>query len=371
MRVAHVLGDLNYGGPQLRILSLIEHLPAFEHVVICQSHRADPLDAAYASVCEVRRIQRKKGEAKLRSLFQLSGVLREIRPDAVLAHQFGNHALVGVAAFLSHVPATYGVSTTDPVHYSGSRWKPMLLAQFGRAFCAGEIAVSSSVADVLVSKLHLPAKRVSVIHNGCSVGAIAARARTARTLRGPGPPTIPRVLVSGKISRTKDYSTAVRAVEVLKRRGHIVELWIAGHAARPQGRATLDLLIQELEIADAIVFLGSRDDMPEVLGACDVLLHTSRSEGFPMAVLEAMAAGIPVVASDVPACREALDGGKTGLLAEPGNPESFADALMQLLANKTIGDRLAQAAGDRVRSKFDVSHMAAGYSRLLMRGATS
>jgi glycosyltransferase involved in cell wall biosynthesis len=298
-------------------------------------------------------------------------MLREIQPDAVLAHQFGNHALVGLAAFFAGAPATYGVSTTDPVHYSQSRWKPFLLAHCARPFCAGEVAVSGAVADVLKSKLRLPAKRISVIHNGCDVGLIAARAARTRLARGTGRDAVPRILMSGKIASVKDQPTAVRAVEILRRRGQPVELWIAGHATRQERRVILESLIEELNLTGAVKLLGPRDDIPELLGECDVLLHCSRSEGFPMAIVEAMAAGVPVVASDTPGCREALGGGRTGLLAEPGNPESFADALMQLLADDAMRDRLVLAGSERVRSKFDVSHMAAGYSQLLMRGAAS
>jgi glycosyltransferase involved in cell wall biosynthesis len=133
-------------------------------------------------------------------------------------------------------------------------------------------------------------------------------------------------------------------------------------------QVTLESLTDELGIRDLVQFLGVRDDVPEMMGASDIVLHATASEGFGMVIVEAMAAGVPVIASDIPVCREVLDGGNCGLLVPLGEPRALADAIRNLLDDQSLRMRLVQAASDRVRTHYDVRQMAGGYAKLLQSG---
>lgn len=366
LRVVHVLGKLNSGGPQRRVLNIIRELDSFSHVVVFQGSEKGLLYPRYVELCDVVQCPRGRG-LPLSFLFRLARVLKQIRPDAVVAHLFGNHTVVAWAARLAGVPVTLGVATNDPIHYSGSRWWPMALAHLGRPVCKGEIAVSNAVGGMLTSRLLLPSRRVTVICNGCPVNEIASCAAAGRTAPPiPRRAGIARLIMVAAISRTKNYQTAIRALDVLRRRGRQAELLIAGGSPRDSRKKAVERVIDELDLRENVTFLGVREDVPELLGASDILVHSSNSEGFTMAVAEGMAAGLPVVASDIAACREQLDNGACGSLVPSGNAEALADAIERILDDEKFRTGLVKAAFDRVTSRFDVTHMAAGYEALLM-----
>lgn len=370
LRVAHVVGNLSYGGLQCRVLNLIEELPSFSHTVIFQSEERGVLYSQYASVSDMEQCAYHRGRT-LDFFLRLTKLLREMAPDVVLAHLFGNHTLVSWAAFLSGVPATYGVSANDPIFFSKSLWKPMALAQVARPFCRGEIAVSEAVGRILTSRLHLPSRRVRVITNGCPVEEIATRAAAGRKAAHQARGGTARVFMAARIGRTKDHPTVLRAVQLLLRQGRQVELWLAGGAFRESARTRVGSLTDQLGIRDLVRFLGVREDVPELMGASDIVVHATDSEGFSMAVIEAMAAGVPVIATDIPPCREALDGGRCGLLVPPGDSPALAEAIRQVLDDEGLRHQLVDAASERVRSHYHVKRMAAGYAELLLASRKS
>lgn len=371
LRVAHILGNLSYGGLQCRVLNLIKELPSFSHNVIFQSEEEGVLYPQYANVSAMEHCAYHRGRT-LDFLLRLTKLLREMAPDVVLAHLFGNHTLVSWAAFLSGVPATYGVSTNDPIFFSKSLWKPMALAQAARPFCRGEIAVSEAVGRILTSRLHLPSSRVRVIPNGCPVEEIATRAAAGRkaAYQAAGGGSA-RALMAATIGRAKDHPTALRAVQLLRRQGRQVELWLAGGAFRESTRTSVESLADEFGIRDLVRFLGVREDIPELMGVSDIVVQATESEGFGMAVIEAMAAGVPVVATDIPPCREILDGGRCGLLVPRGDSPALAEAIGQILDDEGLRLRLVAAASERVRSHYEVRRMAAGYAELLLASRNS
>ncbi|MDP9178461.1 MAG: glycosyltransferase [Gemmatimonadota bacterium] len=373
LRVAHILGTLSHGGLQGVVLNLIRELAEISHIVVFQSEEKGALHSEYASVSDIRQCPHDRGPP-LSFLHRLRKIFRETAPDVVLAHLFGNHTLVSWAAFLAGVPATYGVSTNDPVHYSGSRWKPMMLAHAARPFCRGEIAVSESVGRVLTSQLHLPARRVTVIPNGCPVEEIATRAAAgaaARKAALPADRTARALMAAGISRRTKDHPTALRAVALLRQQKREVELWLAGGASSESARNSAESLTGQLGIRDLVRFLGVREDVPELMGASDIVVHATHSEGLSIAVLEAMAAGVPVVATDIPSCREALDGGGCGLLVPPRDAAALAEAISRILDDEPLRLRLVQAASERVRSHYHIKRMAADFAALLLASSSA
>ena len=300
----------------------------------------------------------------LRHVPRLAAALREFSPDVVIAHLFGNHALVSLAGRMAGVPAIYGVSANDPVHYAGSRWQPLLLAQLARPFCRGEIAVSGTVGAVLRDALLLPSRRVHVVPNGCAVEVIAARAGAGRDGRGSREEGH-RLLMVAWVARAKDHETAIRAVAVLRQRGHNVRLDVAGGAYRQARLNALQDLAHTLGVSDAVKFLGVRDDIPELIGASDILVHATHSEGLPITILEALASRTPVVASDIPACREVLDDGRCGILVPPRDPVGLANAVESLLKDDARRRELVDAAFERVYVQYHVHRMASGYAALI------
>ena len=365
MRVVHVLRKLIVAGPELRVLNLIRELSAFTHVVVFQGVKRGPLYPRYAELCDVIQCPNRRGRP-LGFLLQLAKVLRDVEPDVVIGHQFGNHALVAYAAFLARVPHTFGVSTNDPVYYSGTRWWPMALAHLARPVCDGEIAVSHSVGHQLTTRLLLPSRRVTVISNGCPVKEIAARTGDARRqASGTRRDGVARVFMAATMNRTKDHSSLVRAIDLLRQRKREVELVLAGGSTRESRQQAVEILIDELDLRDRVTILGVRDDVPELMAASDVVVHASESEGFAMAVIEAMAAGVPVVASDIPPCREALDDGRCGVLVPRRDPTAIADAIEKILDDAGFRKQMVDAAFERVSTTFDVANMAAGYRKLI------
>ena len=129
-------------------------------------------------------------------------------------------------------------------------------------------------------------------------------------------------------------------------------------------RKELENLAAHLGLTGRVSFLGWRDDAVELLGALDIFCMSSRWEGCPMVLLEAMAMRCPVVATDIGGVREIVINEETGLLVAPGDPEALADAVLRLLAADAERERMGAAGRQRVEQHFGVEDMLAAYARL-------
>ena len=161
----------------------------------------------------------------------------------------------------------------------------------------------------------------------------------------------------------KDQPTLIRAMALLCDQELDAELWLIGEGShRPQ----LETLISELQLADRVHLLSSRRDIPELLAQLDLFVFSARpDEGFGIALAEAMAAGVPIVATDVGACREVLDGGRCGLLVQPGSAEALAAGIRAVLADPAGAQQRAAAAKERALADFSVVAMAEAYGQEL------
>jgi glycosyltransferase involved in cell wall biosynthesis len=122
-------------------------------------------------------------------------------------------------------------------------------------------------------------------------------------------------------------------------------------------------LAKSLGVRERVHFAGQRTDVAAILSALDVFVYPSHSEGMPNALLEAMAAGLPCVASDIPVHRSILLGGSAGVLVPPGSPEAIAEAVAGM-KGAAFRRSLGEAARERVRSGYSVASMLESYQRL-------
>jgi glycosyltransferase involved in cell wall biosynthesis len=239
-------------------------------------------------------------------------------------------------------------------------WKSSVLAHLARPFCTGEIAASKQVGDELVRRLRLPRRRVHNVNNACDVLGIADRAAKVRLLRIKNDPPI--ILMVARMDDAKDQPTLIQACALLTRSGFPIRLRFAGEGPE---RAKHEALCRNEGIEDLVEFLGSRRDVPELIGECDLAVLATHTEGFGIVLAEAMSAGTPVIATDIPVCRDVLDSGRCGLLVPPRDVEALADAIRRLLEDAVLRDRLARAGRARAAELYDIKHMVDRYAALL------
>jgi glycosyltransferase involved in cell wall biosynthesis len=198
-------------------------------------------------------------------------------------------------------------------------------------------------------------KRVRIIANGVAITpedpAVRARVRSEFRLGDE-----PVLLATSRLHPTKGHRDLLAAVAQLRQTSPRVRLLLVGDGVE---RPHLEEQARGLGLGDAVRFTGFRDDVTALLQAADLFVLPSLREGMPNAALEAMAAGLPIVACAVDGVPEAVADGETGLLVPPGSPDALADALGRLLADRARAERLGRAGRDRARERFALDRVLA------------
>lgn len=161
----------------------------------------------------------------------------------------------------------------------------------------------------------------------------------------------------GRLDEQKGQDVLIEAMARLKN-AHQVRCVIMGEGP---ARARLEALIRQLNVRDVIRLWGERDDASAWLAACDIFVLPSLWEGLPNALLEAMALGLPAVASNVDGVPEIVTRGRDGLLVEPKDPAALAGAIAQLVVDAPMRSALGQAARARIQERFSLPAMIANY----------
>ena len=249
-------------------------------------------------------------------------VLWRVRPRGVICYSLGCHVAVGAAAKLLGIPFVVHVGTAPPVAEPRTitilRWQMLAGLPFTRLY----VGCSDYVRQAMHQHYSLPWRKTARIYNGISLDRFLA----ARQQRQPVDGTL-RIGMVASLEPSKDHATLLQAMVVLKARGESAKLILVGG-----GTLTEALLEQaeQLGISDYVEFRGSVMDVPGALSQMDVFAYSAKpEEGMGIALVEAMASGLPCVVSNVAACQEVLQGGKLGTIVERQDPELWADALIR------------------------------------------
>ena len=356
MTVAIVLADLRAeGGPALAA-DLASQWRDHDPVVLCLHDGAMDMADRFTSIgvpVEVLHIPSISLRHYPRIAAQVAAALRRHRASAVVSIPSGVHGAIfegarraGIARRVVHV-GNY------PWHWQAGFWKYRLLMRLSAPWTPDLVCVTDHVRAGVARHFGHVARRLHVIPNGIDPDAFAFRPRD------PVPDTRPiEVVTVARLDSGKDHATLIDAIQALVARGVDVRLTLAG-----DGTLRRDLETRARDLGDRVRFLGARRDVPDLLDAADVFAFPVRpEEGLGIALVEAMAAGLPIVATDVGACREVLDGGRCGALVPENDPQAMADAILAA-ARTPDADRIA-AARARVADTYSRAAMAAAYGRL-------
>jgi glycosyltransferase involved in cell wall biosynthesis len=256
------------------------------------------------------------------SLFKgMLKVLRTHKPQGVVCYTLGAHVAVALACFLKRVPCVVHVGNTPPKSF-WPRFKLMVQMHAGAPFVSAYIACSAYVQQQCVRAYHLPKRLWRTVINGVCVQKWAS-------LRMPKNPvqngwTLGMV---GSLETHKDHMTFLKALHILVLQGHPVRALCVGDGSQ---RAFLHKQAQEMGVFEHVEWAGAVHDVKPFLQKMDVFVYSvTDDEGWGIALVEALCAGLPVAASNVGACAEVLQNGTHGVLCTPSNPQALAHAVLQ------------------------------------------
>jgi glycosyltransferase involved in cell wall biosynthesis len=360
-RVLHVIDHLGSGGAQEAVCQLVKYgqKDRFQAEVVTLhgfGHYWEVLRSWGVPVHSL--VPQEFARAAIPLIFlRLIGFLARHRYDVVHTHLIGANVLAAPLAALYRVPVRFTHDqTNDDVRDCSfvHRWLDALANRLNHHV----IAVSSSIRTFLCRKERVPADKISVIYNSVDLGRFSPNS-------DPGAQALARqkwglpagALIVGGVGRLhyqKNFPLFLEvATEVCAQLPEVIFL-IAGEGPE---RAALEEMSRKSGLADRVRFLGFVKEMPELYQSLDLLLLTSHFEGTPLTVLEAMAMGVPVVASRVDGVEEVLEDGRDGILAAPGRRDLFVEGVCRVLQDRPLRQRLSRAAQEKARQCYSAEAM--------------
>jgi len=351
MRVAHVMKVTGVAGAEQHLLRLLPALRArgvdaqFIGLDVANTDAERLYDGFARAGVPVEHVRCTHDVNPLmeRDLFR---VLRRLRPDLVHTHLVHADVYGATAARLTRTPY---VST----RHNDDRYQLGPFRYVDRAFASGAgrlIAISDAVRRFLIAA-GLPAAKFETIHYG--LDAMPSLPSELTPAQAGVPDGVPLVLAIGRLIAQKDHATLLHAFADVHAKHADARLAILGDGPLAADTRSLAGALG----LDGVVVLPGRLETRDWLERADVFVHTSRWEGFGIVLLEAMLAGLPVVATRVSAVPEIVVDGETGSLVDPGDAPAVAGAIGALVTDTARARSLGEAGLERARTQFSVARM--------------
>jgi glycosyltransferase involved in cell wall biosynthesis len=360
-RVAMILGTLAPGGFERQVQILATHLDPgkFQVFVIGLAPGgawAVTLASAGVGVFEVPR----RGRWDWRRLLALARLLKRIRPHIVYSFTYENNAYARLAGLLASVPIL--LTGEGAIYMSGFQ---ALLENLLLPFTECVICNSEAVRRDLIHRVGLSPAKLLTIRNGVALDPLPGlgERQAARHALGAGEGEC----VIGSVARLETVKNIPMMIEVaaLCRQGSVPARFVVVGGGSLESRLRDQISARGLEASFAL--LGERRSGRELLPGFDIFILSSQSEGLPNAVLEAMAAGLPVVCTDVGGCRELVEEGKTGFLVASGDARGMADCLQVLARDGDLRHRMGRAGRLKCEEEFSADRFIAETGWLFTR----
>jgi glycosyltransferase involved in cell wall biosynthesis len=365
MRIAHIESGRHFYGGAAQVLHLIEGLrrEGVDNTLLCPLRSAVATAALARGLCHVVELP-LRGDADIGAVRRFGRSLRSLRhlPDIVHVHSRRGADLFGG---LASIGAPWRAVLTRRV--DDREWPPW--ARWKYRPYAAVIAISRAVEAELVSHVALPPERVHRVPSGVPLPDSVASTSADEATRTHAGDAHRRERLALELGLPRDARIAGVIAQLIPRKGHRVLLdalarvltrhpqWHVAFFGRGPLETALRREIGRRGLAGRVHLAGFRADVRELLPGLDLVLHPALREGLGLAVLEAMAAGVPVAASRAGGLVDVIEHGASGLLVAPGDSRAWADALEQLLLDPAACSRLGSAGRQRIAERFTAQRM--------------
>lgn len=363
MRVVQVTESLEIGGAERVVVVLANALARRHQVSVVCAKRIGALAAGLDPRVKVDCLGKGEGNDP-RLIAHLYRYFRTQRVDVVHTHDWGVFLDTMIAARLARVRTRVHTVHGEYMAYPPGKWparKKALRHWLERRVAPlGTIAcVSDALRAHVGAEVGIADEAMVTIPNGIAVGPPPVRAPLV-------PADTVRFITVGRLAPVKNVALLLDAFAQVVASHSNVSLRIVGDGPE---RARLEQQAAQLGISAQVDFAGFRSDTDALLGAADAFVLPSLSEGIPMAVLEAMRAGLPVVATRVGGIPTTVADGATGILVESRDVAGLGRALMRVIEDRGAAEAMGRAGFDRVAALFSMDAMVSGYERLYAAGA--
>jgi glycosyltransferase involved in cell wall biosynthesis len=357
---AHVLFIIDelcrLGGAERILLRLIRLLPPEKYRASLVTFRLDPaVFHDFPCPFHFLPLRRTYDANAVRMGLKLRKLIRS--ENVAITHTFfeTSDLWAGPIARLSGVPILIS-SRRDLGILRASKHR--LAYRFVNRFFDRVLAVSQEVRNYCIAEDGLPPEKVLTLYNGIELDQVVSRDSAAVSRAGLGCAEASHLIITAaNIRRVKGLDVLVRAAAIVQREFPRATFLIVGGILEPEYARELEELTRTLSLSDTVQFLGARKDVMPLLAISDVFCLPSRSEGFSNSLVEAMASGLPCVATRVGGNAEALADGQSGFIVDSDDPQAMAERILILLRDPELRRGMGQRAKETVESRFSAQSM--------------
>lgn len=381
LHVCHVLLNLGCGGMENGLVALANGLRRegrFRHSVVCLGE-AGVFRTRLAEDVPLYALETGAG-GQFRRHRRLWSALRALRPDIVHTRNLPTIDLfptIRAAGVRRMVHSEHGV---DLIEADGSPWRYRLVRRLGSRVIPAYVALSTGLRDWMAGENGISAEKIAVIVNGVDTGRFrpptpaerqAARAAWPGVVGAAAGAGNVQVIGSlGRLEAIKDHATLARAyVEMVRRRPELRATTVLVIGGEGRCRETVQAILDAAGLADRFALPGYVADPARFYHGLDLFVLPSLSEGTSNTILEAMASGLPVVATEVGEARRLVAEGETGRIVPPGDPAALAEALLAGLDDPAGLAAAGVAARQRVQARFSLDRMLDAYAAVYTAAA--
>ena len=347
-RVLYVITRAIRGGAQSHVAEILRGLAGEEDASLVTGGEGELCRAARGLGVSVQVVPRLvvpvRPVSDVMALAGLVGVIRRTRPDLVSCHSSKAGVIGRLAARLCGVPSIFtahGWAFAEGAPWTrrvGAAWVEKLASRVGGTV----VVVSEADRQLALDRRVVPEARMVTVRNG--VADVAERA-------SPGSAGPARIVMVARFEPPKDFGVLLRAL------AGVAAPWELTLVGGGPGREAVEASVRSMGLGPRVRFLGDRGDVPRILAGAHVFVLTSRSEGLPLTVLEAMRAGLPVVATNVGGVCEAVVDGESGFLVPAGDVPVLAGCLERLAADAGLRSRVGASGRERFERFFRAERM--------------
>jgi len=362
LRVLFVLLSLGVGGAEKLVYDMIQELsPQDVTSVVCCLDMIGPLgEKLIDRGITVYGLKRRKG-IDWGLVYRLHRIIAQEGVDVVHAHQYTPYFYGALSSFLFRdvklIFTEHGRLYPDRRRLKRYLFNPLLARRTDHI-----VSISENTKKAMVRYDNFPARRVEVIHNGVRLENNVTEIDPSVKRRSLGLDGTSRIVgTAARLDSIKNIPMLLNSFRIVLEKMPDTYLLIAGKGPE---RENLESISERSGIKDRVLFLGLRYDLPEIYPLFDVFALTSFTEGISITLLEAMAAGIPSVVTDVGGNSEVVVNGETGYLVPLGEEELMADRILTLLKSPEKRNDMGAHAAERVRTHFSFQRMISSYLHL-------